>query len=211
MSLCYNKTIKDRKMNNAKDKIKMLGLAPGDEGRKIVVSHVTIRQSISFLIFRLIALEIISAALIIIFYSFLVPTGVVESILGSNYGVLNTFLFIIFIIGKTLLMVYIVVIWLNEYYEITPTEVIHKSGLIFRKEERHALSHVDSIDIEQGFLGRVFNYGNIILHHWYIEKKTVLYLIHNPLKYLRILQDLLPQSDQNINIIREHLVEKERI
>src|SRR3989344_9689179 len=105
---------------NSKDRMAVPSVNKESDKKSIVVSHVTIRQSISFLIFRLIALEIISAALIIIFYSFLVPTGVVESILGSNYGVLNTFLFIIFIIGKTLLMVYNVVIWLNEYYEITP-------------------------------------------------------------------------------------------
>lgn len=195
---------------NTKDKMAMPSVNQENDRKSITVSHVTIRQSISFLIFRLIALEIISAALIIFFYSTLIPTGIVENFFGKSYGVFNTLLFIIFVVGKTLFMTFIVIVWLNEYYEITPKEVIHKSGLIFRKEDRHALSHVDSIDIEQGFLGRIFNYGNVILHHWYIEKTTVLYLIHNPLKYLHILQDLLPQSDQNINIIREHIVEKER-
>jgi|SRR3989344_1731645 len=196
---------------NSKDRMAVPSVNKESDKKSIVVSHVTIRQSISFLIFRLIALEFISGAIIIFFYSSLVPTGIVESVLGINYGALNTLLFILFIICKTLFMIYIVVIWLNDYYEITPKEVIHKSGLVFRKEEKHVLSHVDSIDIEQGFLGSMFNYGNIILHHWYIEKTTVLYLIHNPMKYLRILQDLLPQSDQNINIIRERIIEKERI
>lgn len=198
-------------MNNNKDKTKILGLKEEGNEKKIFVSHVTIRQSISFLILRLIVLEIISGALVIFFYSTLVPTGIIENVFGESYEFYNTLLFIIFIVGKTLFMTYIVIVWLNEYYEITPKEVIHKSGLIFRKEERHALSHVDAIDMEQGFLGRIFNYGNLILHHWYIEKKTTLYLIHNPLKYLHILQDLLPQSDQRINIIREHIIEKERV
>ena len=196
---------------NIKDKMKTLGLNEEDNGRNIVVSHVTIRQSISFLIFRLIVLEIISSVLIILFYSTFVPTGIVENLLGGSYGVYNTLLFIIFVIGKTLFMVFIIVVWLNEYYEITPKEVIHKSGLFFRKEERLVLSHVDSVDLQQGLLGRVFNYGNLVLFNWVLEKSTLLYLIHNPKKYLKILQDLLPQSDQKKQTIREHIIEKERV
>ena len=121
---------------NIKDKMKTLGLNEEGDERKIVVSHVTIRQSISFLIFRLIVLEIISSALIILFYSTLVPTGIVENLFGGSYGAYNTLLFILFVIGKTFFMTFIIVVWLNEYYEITPKEVIHKSGLFFRKEER---------------------------------------------------------------------------
>ncbi|MEK7517710.1 MAG: PH domain-containing protein [Patescibacteria group bacterium] len=196
---------------NIKDKMKMLGLKEDGEEKKIFVSHVTIRQSISFLIFRLIALEIISGVLIVFFYSILVPTGIVENIFGSSYGVYNTLLFITFVIAKTLFMIYMVILWLNEYYEITPKEVIHRTGLIFRKEERHVLAHIDSVEIEQGLLGRIFNYGNLILFNWVLEKNTMIYLIHNPKKYLRILQDLLPESDQKKSIIREHIVEKERV
>lgn len=195
---------------NTKDKMKMLGLNEEAPEKKIFVSHVTIRQSISFLILRLIVLEIISAALIILFYSILMPIGIIENVFGSNYGLYNTLIFIVFIIGKTLLMTYIVIVWLNEYYEITPKEVIHKTGLIFRKEEKNVLNHIDAVEIEQGLLGRIFNYGNLILFNWVLEKNTMLYLIHNPKKYLRILQDLLPQSDQRKRIIRERIVEKER-
>ena len=196
---------------NIKDKMKTLGLNEEGDERKIVVSHVTIRQSISFLIFRLIVLEIISSALIILFYSTLVPTGIVENLFGGSYGAYNTLLFILFVIGKTFFMTFIIVVWLNEYYEITPKEVIHKSGLFFRKEERLVLSHVDSVDLQQGLLGRVFNYGNLVLFNWVLEKSTLLYLIHNPKKYLKILQDLLPQSDQKKQTIREHIIEKERV
>lgn len=195
---------------NTKDKMKMLGLTTGSEEKKIFVSHVTIRQSISFLILRLIVLEIISAALVILFYSFLVPTGIMENIFGNSYSLYNTILFILFFIGKTLFMIYIVIVWLNEYYEITPKEIVHKTGLIFRKEERHVLEHIDSVEIEQGLLGRIFNYGNLSLFNWVLEKNTTLYLIHNPLKYLHILQNLLPQSDQKKRLIREHIIEKER-
>lgn len=209
MSLCYNKTIKDRKMNT-KEKMKVLGLNEGREEKKIFVTHVTIRQSISFLIFRLIVLEIISAVLIIFFYSSLVPTGIIKNVFGNNYGLYNTVLLIIFVAGKTLFMTYIVIVWLNEYYEITPKEIIHKAGLIFRKEEKHVLAHIDSIELQQSLLGRIFNYGNLILFNWVLEKNTLLYIIHNPKKYLRILQDLLPESDQKKRVIRERIIEKER-
>ena len=196
---------------NIKDKMKVLGLEQEGDENKIVVSHVTIRQSISFLMFQLIVLELISGAIIIFFYSTLVPTGIIENIFSNSYGMINTLLFVVFVFGKILFMIFVVAVWLNEYYEITPREVIHKSGLFFRKEERLVLSHVDSVELHQSFLGRMFNFGNLVLFNWVLEKNTLLYLIHNPKKYLRILQDLLPQSDQKKQIIRERIIEKERV
>ena len=110
---------------NIKDKMKVLGLEQEGDENKIVVSHVTIRQSISFLMFQLIVLELISGAIIIFFYSTLVPTGIIENIFSNSYGMINTLLFVVFVFGKILFMIFVVAVWLNEYYEITPREVIH--------------------------------------------------------------------------------------
>ena len=84
------------------------------------------------------------------------------------------------------------------------------ASLFFRKEDGNSIAHLGSIDIEQGVLGRLFNYGSLNLYNWVLEKDVSLYLIHNPIKCLRILKNLIPQSDEARHLLREQFVEKER-
>lgn len=108
-------------------------------------------------------------------------------------------------------MIFIIIQWLNQYYEITPKEIIFKRGFIFKKEERNTLDHLGSIEVDQGLLGRIFNFGTIKLFNWATEKNFPLYLIHNPMKYHFILQTLLPEADKKKKVFREHLIEPEEL
>lgn len=104
-------------------------------------------------------------------------------------------------------MISIIINWLEEYYEITPDEVIHKRGLFFKKEERYPLEHIRSIGLSQGILGRIFNYGTLTLHNWLKDRYIYLYLIHSPTKYHQILQSLILEADKEKQVFREHLLE----
>jgi hypothetical protein len=105
--------------------------------------------------------------------------------------------------------IFIIVSWLNEYYEISPSEIVFRKGLIFRKEERHLLKHIGEVTIEQGAFGRIFNFGTLRLFNWTTEKSVYLYLIHNPLKYQHILESITPEADKGKKVFREHLLELE--
>jgi len=195
---------------NVEEKTKMAGLSKIDPKHQIVVTHVTIRQSIFFLILRLIILEILAGVLVIVLHTILFSTDIVETIFG-NAQVFNTPLFILLILIKTIVMIVVVMMWLEEYYEITPREIIHKNGFIFRFEEQNKLIHIGSVTLEQGLFGRIFNYGTIKFYNWTQDKTSYLYLIHNPLKYYHILQSLLPEADEDKRVVREHLIEEEQI
>jgi hypothetical protein len=193
-------------MNSLKTKI--LGLTTQGSERKIIITHVTIRQSIFFLVMKLITLEALAALGVIVFHALLFSASVRTNINGELI-LFNVPLFVILVIAKTSLMIFIIIQWLDEYYEITTKEVIHRKGLIFKKEERHKLDHLGLLKIEQGLLGRIFNYGTLRLYNWALDKDVFLYLIHNPKKHHHILQSLLPTADEEKEIFREHLIEPE--
>jgi membrane protein YdbS with pleckstrin-like domain len=196
---------------NTKEKI--LGTTDDDQKKRIVVTHVTIRQSISVLLLRLIMLEVIAAIAVILLHTLVVSTGITDIVKGliPFTIVFNVPIFILLILLKNCLMIFIIVQWLNEYYEITTEEIIHKKGLIFKKEERNTLEHMGSLEVTQSILGKVFNFGTIKLFNWAKEVNVYFYLIHNPMKYHHILETILPEADKEKKMIREHLIEPEKI
>ena len=195
-------------MANAVKIKKLHGSSAVGEEQKIAVTHLTIRQSIFFMIMKLLVLEVFAAfgivCLHLYFYSTKLPDEVIKSFIVFGMPV-----FIILVIIKTVFMSNIIIQWLEEYYEITPTEVVHKRVLIFKKEDRYSLEHIRSIGLSQGILGRIFNYGNLTLHDWLKDKYIYLYLIHSPKKYYQVLLSLLPEADTDKQVFREHIIEPE--
>lgn len=178
---------------------------------KIVVTHVNVRQSIVFLITKLIALEIMVTLITLIFFSpFLFPLSIEikSQIISYNFLYFGLLFF-----GKIVLTLFIVLQWLNEYYEITPTKIFHRRGIIWRKEDSYDISRdkntrITAIGIQQGLMGRIFNYGTLFFYDRGVYKYYFLYYIHNPLRYLEILHNLLPDVDVEKDIIREHIRDK---
>lgn len=176
--------------------------------KRIVVTHITIRQSIFFLVLKLFALELFAALFVIAFHLFIVSSSVLDRV-SADINLLNTPLFIVLVVLKTAFMIYIIVAWLEEFYEITPKEILHRKGYIIRKERRFTLDHIGTLKIEQSVLGSIFNYGTIRLYDWVKDDYVYLYLIHNPLKYSKILKTLLPEVDVEERLLRPRIIDKE--
>ncbi len=191
----------------AKEKFNLLEKPNEEHG--IHVSHITIRQSISFLLIRLVTLEIVSVLGLILSLVFFFNDQVQDR-LGDLILFINIPFFALVVLVKTIVMLFIVIQWLNEYYEITPKYIVHKRGFLFKKEERNTLMHLGKVSLEQNLLGRLLNYGNVKVFNWALEKEITLYLIHNPMKTIRVLQDLLPEADEENKTIREHLIEEDK-
>lgn len=173
-----------------------------DKTRKIYVGHINIRQSIFFLVLKLIVLDAIGAFFTILYFSSVSSKFIPETInnLALSY---NLPFFMILVILKIVLSIYVVMQWINEYYEIWPNLIVHKSGFITKHEEKHPLSHIRSLKVEQGLLGKTFGYGSITVYDWYLEKDTSLYLIHNPIKYYNILESLVPKTEEEKQVFQE--------
>jgi len=48
--------------------------------------------------------------------------------------------------------------------DVTNMRVIHKTGFIKRRTFEIALTKVESVDVNQSILGRIFNYGNVTIN-----------------------------------------------
>jgi uncharacterized membrane protein YdbT with pleckstrin-like domain len=175
----------------------------------IDLPYVTVRQSIAFLLLRLIVIEMLASFVVVVVNGFII-SPLINDVIRSFLFQLNVpILYIFLVILKIILAIYVVLQWVNEYYKITPKEIIHKKGFIFKKEERYKINHVAEISLEQGFFGRIFNYGTIKLYDWATDKTAYLYLIHNPVRYKNVLHRLIPEADEEKKVLREHIINEE--
>lgn len=175
---------------------------------KITLTYINIRQSIAILLTKLVVLDLILAIIVIGFYFILVQGGIITFAFATN-----TYLFLIVftVIGalKVFLTVYVVLLWLNEYYEITPENIIHKKGIIHRTTETYSLDKVRVIDVQDTFLGELFNYATVTLYDIRLHKYLDLYLIHNPKRYVKILKVIRPDLETKSDRIHLPFMPKE--
>lgn len=160
----------------------------------ITLTYLNIRQSIAILITKLVMIDFIMAFIMIGIYFVLVQ--------GENFSInfsrsTTVFLSIFAVTGfiKILLTLFIVLAWLNEYYEINPENVVHHSGIIFKKTEMYALSKIRAMDVQDTFLGELLNFATISLYDIRLNKYMDMYLIHNPQRYAAVLRELLPNIE----------------
>lgn len=174
----------------------------------ISVSHINFRESISFLIIKLIVIELISSVLILALW---LPLAYVEISFPFVHDIFTpqVLIFIVLTLSKLFLSLFVILLWLNEYYEITPTQIIHRSGIIFRHEERYELATMGSINVIQGIISKFLNYGTLYFFNRTVRKYVYFPLIHNPIRYYRIIESLLPPVNKTKEIIREHVLEEQ--
>lgn len=176
--------------------------------KTLAVSHVNIRLSISFLLLKLVFIEILAAAGVVIFFSIALSDFLTA--VGFELPFFSIPLYITLVVAKILLTGFVILQWLNEYYEISPEMVIHRKGILFRHEEKYPIKHVRILDVNQSLFGRMLNYGTITLQDPYKIEKISLYQIHNPVRYAAILEEQLPDEIESIHEVRRHIFEPER-
>lgn len=179
-----------------------------EQQEKISVSHINIRQSISFLLSKLIALEFMATSGVIIFHTILLSIKPVP-IENSRDLSFAFSIFIGLVVLKNFLTFWILFQWLNNYYEFSATEIKHRSGILFKKVDKIQISHLGFIEVQQGILGKLFNYGTITLLS---QRRYVLmdmYLIHNPVRYANLIHQHAPGVVEKHNLFAETILEKE--
>lgn len=166
----------------------------GPTANKITLTYLNVRQSISILIAKLVTIDVVLAVLVIGIYFLIIQ----NSFLFGDIGFASILFLVFFVVAgifKIVLGCYVVLLWLNEYYEITPEYIVHKKGLIFKKQEQYRLDHVRRIDVEDTFLGEMLNFATITLYDIRLNKYLDMYLIHNARRYAKIFQQLRPEVE----------------
>jgi uncharacterized membrane protein YdbT with pleckstrin-like domain len=87
----------------------------------------------------------------------------------------------------------VVIPWAATNYYLTDRQLIRYVGIHRRDETIFDLATLKSIELNQGWFGRILNYGDLSLtfsSSGYTEK-TTLYGVYNPKKYERYLKETL--------------------
>lgn len=171
-----------------------------DDEERIHVTHLNIRPSISMLVLQLIFLDLVAAAVITFSYFAILLYPVIADMILRSY--LGLFLIVLVFIVQICLSSWAVLQWINDYYELTPKLLVHRKGVIWRKIEKYPMEHIRYVTINYGLLGRLLNFGTITLYDMRRIRYTELYLIHNPNKYLEVLEKLDPSIDVVEDVIR---------
>ena len=182
--------------------------AMNDEKKRIYVTHVNIRLSISFLLLKLILIELFAGLIIILWQSVL-------AFYVGNISVLHTvilyglpILFFLVLI-KTSITIFLILQWLNEYYEISAEMIKYRRGIIFRRVDDYPIVDIKFIEVQQGALGKLFNFGTITLLNIRRVQYTQMYQIHNPMRYAQVIEELVPNLVERKRMLRRHFHESE--
>lgn len=169
--------------------------------KEITLTYLNIRQSITILLAKLFFVDFLTAVLVVFSYYSIVKGGEITNY-KTEYTPIFLLIFATLGILKIAADIYVVLQWLFEYYEITPTFISHKKGVIFRAEEKYQLNNVREIAISDSLLGEIFNFGTITVYDLRRQKYFDMYLIHNPQRYAEVLSKLKP----NIELKNEETV-----
>ncbi|HVA96337.1 MAG TPA: PH domain-containing protein [Candidatus Acidoferrales bacterium] len=174
-----------------------------DEKKRIYVTHVNIRQSIFFLLLKLVSIELVAGTIIIIWHIGLAVYVNTVALLHLIVQIgLPVLIFLVFL--KTFITIYLIMQWLNEYYEISASLIQHRRGIFFRRSEEYPIEDIKFVEVEQGLFGRMFNYGTISLMNVRRVEYAQMYLIHNPMRYASVIEEIVPNLVERKRLIRRH-------
>jgi DNA-binding response OmpR family regulator len=124
-------------------------------------NKITFRESVVLIGIRLITTELLFG-----FLFFLAVAAI--SFLGQYLTFENPFplyliLLVILLIVNVKIVFSIILNWHFEYIEVTRSAIIKHKGILYKKEETFACNFIETITLNQDFLGMIFNYGTLEL------------------------------------------------
>ncbi len=163
-----------------------------------------IRESVFFLIMRVLGLQI---ALTVTLFLLL---GVYQKIPTS---LLLGWLLFAAVVIHTFLIMFVFLAWKCQYYIVKSNHIVYRKGIIRVHKDVISLSSLGTVSVEQGIVGRVFGYGNVVIASPILEEHTTLRCITSPEFYGKIIQESLhyqrKDSDQDdVEVIQRQRVKK---
>jgi hypothetical protein len=131
------------------------------------------------------------------FYHVLAWGVLVVSVLGTLAAIANGYGWlgaIILLAGGAIFLGVLVPIWTTEI-GVTNQRFIFKRGLIWRTTQELQLRAIEEVNLDQGLLGRLFNYGRLELRGTGVDDIS-LPVLGDPLELRRALQDGMAAATQ---------------
>jgi uncharacterized membrane protein YdbT with pleckstrin-like domain len=88
------------------------------------------------------------------------------------------------------IMLYSIIELYTTEYSITTKKILFKKGWIIRRSQELYITKVEGVEVDQGILGRIFGFGNLIFEG--VGSKYVIFvMIPDPLKRKIEVQELI--------------------
>jgi len=93
--------------------------------------------------------------------------------------------------------------WYFVYFIISTDALSKHKGFLFKRLKTYDLQSIRSVRVYQGPLGRLFNYGNIVMESPLLREMISLKKVQNPLRHAKIIdrQRLKILEDKDISNI----------
>ena len=101
-------------------------------------------------------------------------------------------LFIIFFCG---LVLYLIARWWFDLYIVEPQHIIVRRGIISTTEDRSNMMATEELEVKQGALGKIFNYGTISLYNPEQEHAFNLFNISDPYDVAMFIKNTVPSLE----------------
>ncbi|MCB9817014.1 PH domain-containing protein [Candidatus Nomurabacteria bacterium] len=93
--------------------------------------------------------------------------------------------------------------WANEGYYIKENELVVRRGIIHKTEISYPYANMQSVSVQQGFFGRLFNFGLVTIFIPTLGKDILFNEISAPKKFAQILKDHIPYAESGQFLIRK--------
>lgn len=163
-------------------------------------SALSIRRSPVTLAINIIVAEIILEVFYItskLALYFLEQEALIQGTLGISVA-LNLLLLPIAIV----LIIVPIAYWVSEEYVLTEEDLIAKQGIMTKKQTAYPYTNMQRIHVQQGVLGRMFNFGTISVYMPVLGQEIFFKDLSGPHGFAEYLKKLTPNQNQNSFLLR---------
>lgn len=166
-----------------------------------IKSTYIIRKSFPLLIIRLVVLELLLES-IYVGWRFGIDYLSIASDTKIFLHSLTTAVFIFVTLIQIILLLVIVIKWLNEYYEMQDDEIIQWTGVITKRGRSYPYSNIQSITIQQSAVGRILNFGTVVLYVPTLGQDLSFDEVPKPQAFIKLIKEHMPTNEEGQFLIK---------
>ncbi len=166
----------------------------------VTKSELVVKRSIPVLVLKVIAFEVLLLALYTLVRLFLF--WITNSF---NFDVINSPLLfyksIVFAVLEIMLVVFLIVDWANNYYVIKKSELVFVNGVIVSSRRDYNIANLQSIYYTQTLLGRILNFGTIVIFSPALQRDLFMYEVPSPKEVVENIKIASTAQDSNVTFL----------
>lgn len=142
-----------------------------------------VRVNVAVVIKKIVLAEIILAAIAFLLNLFVFSGGTLIVTTSNTF-----YMGIFFLVINLIIFLYLFISWYYKYYIISNDGISSNTGIIFRKTTSIDVPAIRSVSVKQGLLGKIFNYGTLILESPLLSEKFFMYDLPNPFRHATLIE-----------------------